>query len=87
MDLAQAHVVSLAALDDDKLLANPAPEASFGAGGGKFKAYNIGNGHGESVFQMIAEMKKATGFDYQYKIVGRRCVPPPSPPSSSWLAR
>ena len=29
---------------------------------------------GMSVLQIVEAMRKATGFDYKYEIVGRRCV-------------
>jgi UDP-glucose 4-epimerase len=41
---------------------------------GLFRAFNLGKGRGQSVLNMIAAMKKASGFDYQYEIVGRRWV-------------
>ncbi|KAL8277363.1 hypothetical protein RQP46_010203 [Phenoliferia psychrophenolica] len=74
MDLAQAHIVAFAALENDKTFATPSSVVGtgFGSAGGRFKAYNVGNGRGMSVLQMIDAMKKATGFDSKYKIVGRR---------------
>jgi UDP-glucose 4-epimerase len=38
----------------------------------KFKAYNLGRGKGMSVLQIVEAMRKATGFDYGIKIIGRR---------------
>ena len=67
MDLAQGHVDALTALEDEKTFA-PAPSfaaTSFGGSAGHFKAYNLGNGCGMSVLQMIDSMREATGFDYQ----------------------
>lgn len=67
MDLAQGHVIALAALEKDLTYASVTQ-------GGKYKAYNLGRGKGMSVLDMVAAMKTATGFDYQYEIIGRRCV-------------
>lgn len=39
-----------------------------------YKAYNLGKGKGMSVLQIVEAMRKATGFDYKYEIVGRRWV-------------
>jgi UDP-glucose 4-epimerase len=39
---------------------------------GKYRAFNLGTGTAYSVKQMIEAMKKASGFDYKYDIVGRR---------------
>ena len=76
MDLAQGHVDALAALTKDATFANPTVMAGsgFGGSGGKYKAYNLGKGRGMSVLQMVAAMKKASGFDYKYQIIGRRSV-------------
>lgn len=76
MDLAQGHVLALAALDrDSTFAAAPGAATGFGGSGGKYKAYNLGKGKGMSVMQMMAAMEKASGFTYKYEIVGRRCVP------------
>nr|XP_031858998.1 UDP-glucose 4-epimerase GalE [Kwoniella shandongensis]KAA5526070.1 UDP-glucose 4-epimerase GalE [Kwoniella shandongensis] len=71
MDLADGHLLALDALD-----------ASVKSGGifksvdtqkqGYFRAFNLGRGQGITVLEMINQMKKATGFDFQYEIVGRR---------------
>lgn len=67
MDLASGHVLSLAALSDDsKVFIAESP--AF------FKAYNLGKGKGVSVLQILEAMRKATGFDYKYEIIGRRYV-------------
>lgn len=69
MDLAKGHVLSLDAM------------AQTGGGifssidtskSGYFRAFNLGKGKGMSVINMIDAMKKASGFDFQYEIVGRR---------------
>jgi hypothetical protein len=76
MDLAQGHVLALAALDRDSTFAKPEGAATgFGGSGGKYKAYNLGKGKGMSVMNMMAAMEKASGFTYKYEIVGRRYVP------------
>ncbi|ORY88744.1 hypothetical protein BCR35DRAFT_301060 [Leucosporidium creatinivorum] len=72
MDLAQGHVDALAALLRDDIFQNQASGTGFGGSGGKYKAYNLGKGKGMSVLQMVEAMRKATGFDYKYTIVGRR---------------
>lgn len=75
MDLAQGHVVALAALERDEIFV-PAPVAAgasnFGGSGGKFKEYNLGKGKGMSVLEMVAAMGKASGFEYKYTVIGRR---------------
>ena len=72
MDLAQGHVDALAALHKDEIYKSVAAGTGFGGSGGKYKAYNLGKGKGMSVLQMVEAMRKATGFDYKYTIVGRR---------------
>lgn len=75
MDLAQGHVTCLDKLDDDEIYKTVAQAGSgFGGSGGKYKAYNLGKGKGMSVLQMIEAMRAASGFDYKYEIIGRRCV-------------
>ncbi|UZJ52019.1 hypothetical protein CBS101457_001339 [Exobasidium rhododendri] len=65
MDLAGGHVNALDALNRDEI---------FNAenGPGKYKSYNLGKGIGMSVLNMIEAMKKVSGYEYPYKIVGRR---------------
>lgn len=72
VDLAQGHVLALDALDKGDVF----PKDAEGAG--KYKAYNLGRGQAYSVLQIIAAMRKATGFEYEYEIVGRRSVPLPA---------
>ncbi|KAF9486342.1 UDP-glucose 4-epimerase [Pholiota conissans] len=65
MDLASGHLLALDALtEDSKIFEVEAP--AF------FKAYNLGKGTGVSVLQIVDAMRKATGFDYKYEIIGRR---------------
>ncbi|KAH9815989.1 hypothetical protein DFH28DRAFT_1082201 [Melampsora americana] len=74
MDLAGGHINALDGLSKETTWQTPCPgfSSGFGTSGGKYKAYNLGKGRGQSVFEMIEAMRKATGFDYQYEIIGRR---------------
>ncbi|KAF8167499.1 THO complex subunit 1 transcription elongation factor-domain-containing protein [Crassisporium funariophilum] len=65
MDLASGHVLALNALDPESKIFDPEAPAFF-------KAYNVGKGKGVSVLQIVEAMRKATGFDYKYEIIGRR---------------
>ncbi|KIY69366.1 UDP-glucose 4-epimerase [Cylindrobasidium torrendii FP15055 ss-10] len=65
MDLASGHVLALNKLAEER-------SAIFADKNKQFKAYNLGNGKGESVLQITAAMKKATGFDYKLEITPRR---------------
>lgn len=56
IDLAQGHVGSLKQIERNCGL----------------KIFNLGKGHGYSVLEVIEAMKKASGRDIPYKIVGRR---------------
>ena len=68
LDLAQGHLLALDALaPDSKVFDDCAGEA-------RYKAYNLGRGRGMSVLQILEAMRKCTGFEYKYEIVGRRCV-------------
>jgi UDP-glucose 4-epimerase len=71
MDLAQGHVLALDAIavpaDQPNIFEKCDPRAD-----GYFRAFNLGRGKGQSVLTMIEAMRKATGFDYKYEIVGRR---------------
>ncbi|KAI5114906.1 hypothetical protein M0805_002723, partial [Coniferiporia weirii] len=52
-----------------------APGSSFSSWNpseGYFKAYNLGKGNGLSVLDILEAMRKATGFNYKYEIIGRR---------------
>ncbi|KAF7303114.1 UDP-glucose 4-epimerase [Mycena kentingensis (nom. inval.)] len=65
LDLASGHLLALEALSSEsKIFAETT--------GGRYKAYNLGQGRGFSVLQIIEAMRKATGFDYKYEIIGRR---------------
>ena len=68
MDLASGHLLALDALGPNSKIFNGDVDASF------CRAYNLGRGQGVSVLQIVEAMQKATGFDYKYEIIGRRCV-------------
>lgn len=73
MDLAEGHILALDAL------AKAASESGVFESvdvkkDGYFRAFNLGRGKGMSVIQMVEAMRAASGFDYKYEIVGRRCV-------------
>ena len=73
MDLAKGHVLSLDALA--KSVAEPSTSIFSKMDvkkDGYYRAFNLGKGKGMSVLNMIEAMRKATGFDYKYEIVGRR---------------
>ncbi|KAG7099948.1 hypothetical protein E1B28_001741 [Marasmius oreades] len=66
IDLASGHLLALDALiNKDSKVFHDKPQ-------GKYKAYNLGKGRGQSVLEMIEAMRKATGFNYKSVIVGRR---------------
>ncbi|KAH9486401.1 UDP-glucose 4-epimerase [Psilocybe cubensis] len=65
MDLASGHVLALDALAPESKVFDANADAFF-------KAYNLGKGKGLSVLQIVDAMRKATGFDYKYEIIGRR---------------
>ncbi|KAI0319956.1 UDP-glucose 4-epimerase [Amylostereum chailletii] len=66
LDLAKGHLLALDALAPASTVFDNCPDAA------RYKAYNLGRGHGFSVLQIVEAMRKATGFDYKYSIVGRR---------------
>ena len=68
LDLAQGHLLALDALAPDSKVFDDCP------GEARYKAYNLGRGRGMSVLQILEAMRKCTGFEYKYEIVGRRCV-------------
>ena len=65
MDLAAGHVLALDALTSQSKIFDPNSTAFF-------KTYNLGKGRGVSVLQIVEAMRKATGFDYKYEVIGRR---------------
>ncbi|CAL1694931.1 unnamed protein product [Somion occarium] len=66
MDLAKGHLLALDALSPSSNVFDNCPTEA------RFKAYNLGKGKGMSVLQIVEAMRKATGFDYKYVIIGRR---------------
>lgn len=61
-DLSDAHVLALEYLAD----------------GGDSNIYNCGYGHGYSVKEVVEQVKKVTGIDFQVKYIDRRPGDPPS---------
>lgn len=61
-DLSDAHVLALEYLAD----------------GGDSSIYNCGYGHGYSVKEVVEQVKKVTGIDFQVKYIDRRPGDPPS---------
>jgi len=61
-DLCSAHLLALNRLMEGKV-----------AGA---EAYNLGNGHGFSVLEVIDACRRVTGQDIQYRVVGRRAGDP-----------
>jgi UDP-glucose 4-epimerase len=70
VDLAKGHVSALDAIDRGTIYDNVKKED----GKNRFRAFNLGTGQAYSVKQMIEAMRKASGFEYQYEVVGRRSV-------------
>ena len=66
MDLAMGHLLALEALAPDSKAFDDCP------GPTRYKVYNLGKGKGMSVLQIVEAMRKATGFNYQCEVVGRR---------------
>lgn len=67
MDLADGHVLALDAIEKGDIFASCDAEKD-----GLYRAFNLGKGKGMSVLDMIEAMRKASGFEYKYEIVGRR---------------
>lgn len=65
LDLAAGHVLALEALAPGSKSFDSTPDA-------RYKVYNLGRGEGMSVLTILEAMRKATGFDYKYEIIGRR---------------
>lgn len=66
LDLAAGHLVALDALTPESTVFANCPDDA------RYKAYNLGNGRGFSVLQILEAMRTATGFAYTYEIIGRR---------------
>jgi len=67
IDLASGHLLALDALASESKVFDENADAFY-------KAYNLGRGQGVSVLQIVQAMRKATGFDYKYEIIGRRYI-------------
>jgi UDP-glucose 4-epimerase len=65
LDLASGHVLALEALAPGSTAFDNCPTPAWS------KAYNLGRGQGFSVLQVVEAMRKETGFDYRYNIIGR----------------
>lgn len=65
LDLAAGHLLALEALAPTSRVFGATPDA-------RYKAYNLGEGKGISVLQIVDAMRKATGFDFKYEVIGRR---------------
>jgi UDP-glucose 4-epimerase len=61
LDLAQAHIQALDYLERDKR---------------EFNTFNVGTGTGSSVFEVIHQIQKASGIDFEYEVVARRAGDP-----------
>ena len=62
MDLAKAHIAAL-----DYLNQEPRP----------YSVFNVGTGAGSSVLEVMDQIKKTTGIDFEYELVARRAGDPP----------
>lgn len=62
MDLAKAHVAALDYLDSGKK---------------SFSVFNVGTGKGSSVLEVMNQIRKTTGIDFEYEIAPRRAGDPP----------
>lgn len=65
LDLAEGHLNAMVALDDDSKFVNVDED-------GKYRAFNLGKGVGMSVLNMVEAMRKVTGYEFPFTIVGRR---------------
>ncbi|KAG1779569.1 THO complex subunit 1 transcription elongation factor-domain-containing protein [Suillus placidus] len=68
LDLASGHLLALDALAPESTIFDNCPDDA------RYKAYNLGKGKGMSVLQIVEAMRKATGFDFKYEVIGRRQV-------------
>ncbi|KAF8559888.1 UDP-glucose 4-epimerase [Imleria badia] len=66
LDLASGHLLALDALSPNSTVFDNCPDEA------RHKAYNLGKGRGMSVLQIVDAMRKASGFNYKYEIIGRR---------------
>jgi UDP-glucose 4-epimerase len=61
LDLAQAHIQALDYLEKEKR---------------EFNTFNVGTGTGSTVLEVIKQIQKTTGIDFEYEIVARRAGDP-----------
>jgi UDP-glucose 4-epimerase len=57
LDLAQAHIQALDYLEKEKR---------------EFNTFNVGTGTGSTVFEVIHQIQKTTGIDFEYEVIARR---------------
>jgi UDP-glucose-4-epimerase GalE len=82
-DLCQAHLLAAERLLSDAGQGGGHPRAPGQGGGhprapgGGFEAFNLGNGSGSSVLQVISAARAVTGADFTYRVSGRRPGDPP----------
>lgn len=62
MDLAKAHVAAIDYLGQENR---------------PFSVFNVGTGNGSSVLEVMEQIKKTTGIDFEYELVSRRAGDPP----------
>jgi UDP-glucose 4-epimerase len=61
LDLAQAHIQALDYLESSQR---------------QFNTFNVGTGTGSTVLEVIHQIQKTTGIDFEYEIVARRAGDP-----------
>lgn len=66
MDLASGHLLALDALAPESKVFENCP------GVARYKGYNLGKGRGQSVYEIVEAMHKATGFEFRTEVIGRR---------------
>ena len=71
MDLASGHLLALDALAPESNVFDNCP------GIARYKGYNLGKGRGQSVYEIVEAMRKATLFNFKTEVIGRRSVPLP----------
>jgi UDP-glucose 4-epimerase len=62
MDLAKAHIAALDYLNQDNR---------------QFSVFNVGTGAGSSVLEVMDQIKKTTGIDFELELAPRRAGDPP----------
>jgi UDP-glucose 4-epimerase len=62
MDLAKAHVAALDYLNQDNR---------------QFSVFNVGTGSGSSVLEVMEQIRKTTGIEFEYELAPRRAGDPP----------